>query len=98
MFVLKSTYEEEVRERQKAERVFMHLHEQHESLIDKHNRLVEKINEKGAGSDFLNGQPDNRFSKDDIKRLISLCHPDKHQGKEAAKQMTQKLLEIKKTA
>lgn len=37
----------------------------------------------------------SQFSKDEIKALVSLCHPDKHNGKESAKNMTAKLLDIK---
>lgn len=38
---------------------------------------------------------DYQFSKEDIKRLITLCHPDKHGGKEMAKEMTQKLIRLR---
>lgn len=38
------------------------------------------------------------FSKEEIERLIRLCHPDRHEGirQVAATEMTQKLLTIKK--
>lgn len=36
-----------------------------------------------------------QLSADDIKRLLLLCHPDKHGGKESAVQMTQKLLSLR---
>lgn len=35
------------------------------------------------------------LSTGDIKRLISLCHPDKHGGKPMAVEMTQKLLSLR---
>lgn len=35
------------------------------------------------------------LSTEDIKRLISLCHPDKHGGKPMAVEMTQKLLSLR---
>lgn len=37
-----------------------------------------------------------QFSQEEIKRLIRLCHPDKHNGSEAAHSITQKLLEMRK--
>jgi len=37
----------------------------------------------------------NPFSQEDIKRLIMLCHPDKHGGKKMAEDMTKKLLTIR---
>lgn len=35
------------------------------------------------------------FSGDEINSLISLCHPDKHGGKDSAHRMTQRLLELR---
>ena len=37
----------------------------------------------------------NEFSDAEIKSLISLCHPDKHGGREVANEITKKLLAIK---
>lgn len=36
------------------------------------------------------------FTPDEIKTLITLCHPDKHGGKDSAHRMTQKLLQLRK--
>lgn len=36
-----------------------------------------------------------QFSKAEIKSLISLCHPDKHNGKVSANTMTAKLVEMR---
>lgn len=33
---------------------------------------------------------------DDIKRLLQLCHPDKHNGSQTANDMTRKLLALRK--
>lgn len=68
-----------------------------EDLANKWSDLVDQINAKG-GQNFLdnavlNSQP--QFSQEDIRRLISLCHPDKHDGKQIAVEMTQKLLQLK---
>lgn len=38
----------------------------------------------------------SQFSQDEIKALIRLCHPDKHNGSEAATRLTGKLLEMRK--
>lgn len=35
------------------------------------------------------------FTSDEIKSLITLCHPDKHNGKLIATQLTQRLLELR---
>lgn len=37
-----------------------------------------------------------QFSQDEIRSLLMLVHPDKHDGKESAKVMTQKLLRMRK--
>ncbi len=58
----------------------------------KYNQLVSFINSKGGQAFLDNGI---HFNDTDIKRLISLCHPDKHNNRNAAKEMTQRLLELK---
>ncbi len=67
----------------------------YEALIKEHNELIRHINEKG-GEQFLKEgsiHPQGiQISKDDLKVLIQLCHPDKHGGKESAVEITKKLL------
>lgn len=88
MFVLKSTYEGALyaldEERSK-----------YSELARSYNRLIEKINEKG-GHDFLdNATIGIGFTKDEIGKLINLCHPDKHDGKKISTEMTAKLLKLR---
>jgi len=87
MLVLRSTYNS--------------LHVEHcllqmkyDKLLAQWNELVGQINAKG-GRDFLDGSGFPRLSKDDITRLLQLCHPDKHGGKPQAVDMTQKLLRLR---
>ena len=54
--------------------------------------LVTRINEMG-GQKFLDGEA--QLDQSEIKKLISLCHPDKHNGKVVATEMTQRLLELR---
>jgi hypothetical protein len=37
-----------------------------------------------------------QLTQEDIKRMLMLCHPDKHDGKQAAVEMTQKLLAMRR--
>lgn len=39
--------------------------------------------------------PSVSLSQAEIRQLISLCHPDRHGGKQAAVQMTQRLLQMR---
>lgn len=70
------------------------------SLLDEFNKLVDVINKKG-GKQFLDhgvlpqNLPD-QFSQEEIRTLINLCHPDKHNGKESAVEITKKLLNLRK--
>ena len=68
-------------------------------LISEWNILVRRINARG-GSDFLNSDaPKNTeqmFSEDELKKLLSLCHPDKHGGKKSANDITAKIISIRK--
>lgn len=65
----------------------------HAALLREWNALVRRINAKG-GEAFLNGNS-KQLDDGDIKRLLMLCHPDKHGGKEMAHEMTQKLLALR---
>lgn len=60
------------------------------------NCLIDLINKKG-GQEFLDkaklGNKD--FTKEEIKVLISLCHPDKHCGSKKAEEITKKLLSMR---
>lgn len=41
-------------------------------------------------------RPGEQFTQDQIRSLLSLVHPDKHDGKESAVRMTQLLLKMRK--
>ena len=66
-------------------------------LADRWSNIVDLINSKG-GQNFLDNavlNPKPQFSQEEIRKLISLCHPDKHDGRQIAIEMTQKLLQLK---
>ena len=62
--------------------------------------IVEELAKSGKSVDDLfkwidgqeNKQSESAFSEEEIKVLIRLCHPDRHQGKQSAVSITQKLL------
>lgn len=103
MFILKSTHDRVVMGLQselleKVRRLSV-LTDTYDSLLERWNKLVGQINSKG-GEQFLEygqvstGSP--QLSDDEIKKLLSLCHPDKHGGKPLADEMTKRLLELRK--
>ncbi len=66
-------------------------------LLTKWNDLVETLNSKG-GEKFLEEakiRHAHPLSAEEVKKLISLCHPDKHDGSHVATEMTQRLLDIR---
>lgn len=87
MIVLLSTY-------QKLERKYEDMSDKYQRLLGKWNRLVTHINRKG-GQEFLQSTAKVQFTSDEIKKLISLCHPDRHQGSKIAGEMTVKLLKMR---
>lgn len=107
MFVLKSKYHalEQRLKRKEAEiasiEAKMHITQmKHSALLKEWNALINRINQKG-GRDFLNNgvipsKTTSGLSQEDIKRLLQLCHPDKHDGKQMASEMTAKLLALRK--
>lgn len=75
--------------------------QKYNSLLTEHNFLVRRINKLG-GEEFLRRariHPTTPARSDlslaEIKSMIMLCHPDKHDGKESAKQITQILLKLR---
>ena len=67
----------------------------YEQLLKEYNDLIKRINEKG-GETFLKhgsiGVKGLDLTQDDLKILIQLCHPDRHDGKKSAVEITKKLL------
>lgn len=87
MIVLRSTYD-------RLNLEFFGLQYKYAALLAQWNSLVEEINNKG-GKTFLKGTTTRQLSNEDIKRLLMLVHPDKHDGKPVAVEMTQKLLSLR---
>jgi hypothetical protein len=88
MIVLRSTYDRAIHR-------IAELEIQCHAMVIKWNGLVERINKLG-GEDFLQQRQTTGLDSEDIKKLILLCHPDKHNNKDIAHEMTQKLLELRK--
>ncbi len=66
-------------------------------LFNKWDTLVDRINDLG-GENFLDSATSsddvfkqNQFTQDELRKLIQLCHPDKHEGKPMAHEITSKL-------
>lgn len=90
MFVLRAKYNSLARDCLRLQRIA-------DELATKWSNIVDVINAKG-GQNFLDNavlNPKPQFSQEEIRRLILLCHPDKHEGKQIAVEMTQKLLQLK---
>ena len=90
MFVLKSTYK-----KLKEENLFLIF--KINEIAFKWGSLVDRINAKG-GEKFLSEAQLNKpaiLTDDDIKKLLFLCHPDKHDGSKKAEEMTKLLLEMR---
>lgn len=101
MIVRQSSYDALERQHYALVRAHNSLIDRYNNLIDEWNELVRKINERG-GQAFLDGtapnQQNNQFSEAELRTLLSLCHPDKHGGKESATRITQKLIAMREAA
>lgn len=97
MFVSKAKYRKVCEERDRALfRVTSEINDYNKLALE-YNVLLKKakeLKERLAIAEQGSNQGKN-LTKDDIKRLIALCHPDKHNNSEMATKMTQKLLEIR---
>lgn len=101
MIVRQSSYDALQRQYSTLERAHNSLIERYNNLIEEWNGLVRQINERG-GQAFLDGtmreQQNTQFSEAELHTLLSLCHPDKHGGKESATRITQKLIAMREAA
>lgn len=89
MFVRQSTYDAKCTE-------LMRLKADHYILLNQWNALVRRINDRGGEKFFAGDEKKNsQFTSDELTKLINLCHPDKHDGKPMATEMTSKLLLLK---
>lgn len=99
MFVTQAAYNRLSRELSSAIIALNTYKEAHTRIMNNWNQLIEIINAKG-GEDFLKHGSiggNNPFTPEDVKKLVMLCHPDKHDGKPMAVELTQKLLKLKET-
>jgi hypothetical protein len=89
MFTRTSKYNKLKAEKRQAEIKF-------ENLRLKWNQLVERLNRFG-GLTALETAAKNppQFSKDEIKKLIALCHPDKHANSPISNEITARLLKMR---
>jgi hypothetical protein len=73
--------------------------EQYNSLRKEWNTLVNRINKLG-GEQFLEQSAESsqstQFTDQELKRLVQLCHPDKHGNSQLSVEMTQKLNRLRK--
>lgn len=63
--------------------------------IEKHNVLVRRIN-RGEFARKVVQQTSTQFTKDELRSLLQLIHPDKHGGKQIAVTLTQKVNELRR--
>lgn len=103
MFVLQSTYDKVVRERNHEARGVIHWQIKHTELMSRWNQLVQRINDKGGEDFLLYGKIDktvaktvHQFTDDELRSLLQLVHPDKHGGKQSAVVLTQKINALRK--
>ena len=89
MFVRESTH-------RRLQQRYKELDRANDVLLDKWNALVRQINAKGGALFLEEGSvtPTKVFTQTEVRKLLQLCHPDKHDGKPMAVEMTQKLLTL----
>lgn len=92
MFVRKSTYDELRARFEASECARKHFFNEYQALRHKWNALVDRINTLGGESLFEQPQ----FTDDELRKMLMLCHPDKHNGKQMAVDITAKLNAIRK--
>lgn len=90
MFVFKSTYDKALRDSASANKTVLLYQQRYNKLLSEWNDLVTRVNR----GDYSR-TPAKQLESMDIKKLLMLCHPDKHGGKPMAEEMTKKLLSLR---
>lgn len=105
MFVLQSKYDALETDYKKVlknleahQRKLIEVSSKLDRLSNSWGKLVDEINSKGGQSFLDEAVMPNEIqglSPDMIKKMLQLCHPDKHQGKQLAVEVTQVLIKLK---
>jgi hypothetical protein len=64
-------------------------------LVRKWNHLVDQVNAAGGISALNRSTNQTVLTASDIKRMLQLCHPDRHRNSELSVQITQRLLALR---
>lgn len=99
MFVTKSRFNELQKELKIVYIEYNKKLNDYHRLMSKHFQLQNYYEQVMKELDDLRYKKENRlhnFSQEDIKILLTLCHPDKHGGNPKANEITVKLLELRK--
>lgn len=92
MFVLKSKYKSIEKTLAVSEDKLSEMRYAFNCLVDEYNRLVRKYNQNIDEQKKLRSGYRINIDESDLKKILILCHPDKHGGKAMAHEVTQKLL------
>jgi hypothetical protein len=99
MFVRKSKFDAVQRQREvnanaywQLQREYHALDNKHDELVERLNNLVRKVNDNG-GVEMIGKR--SQFTDSELRSLLQLVHPDKHDGKESAKILTQKINQLR---
>lgn len=99
MFVRRSTYDKVVAELESTKAELEACTKRYYDLCTRHTSLKYEILSYKAYVDFCRQELDNAtppLDDDMIKRMISLCHPDKHDGRKVAQEVTSYLNNLRR--
>jgi len=96
MFVRKAKYDEAKQKSERLETDNKVLRAKMNNLVTDYNNLIIWIRNRGGLEAIDSKMSKATFSPDEIKALIRLCHPDKHNGSTVANVITTKLLQMRK--
>lgn len=66
----------------------------HRAVVAERDRLRGRLALMEARLALSSCQPEPMFDRDDLRALRRLCHPDRHNGSEAATRMSQKISQV----
>lgn len=66
----------------------------YQHVVKKYNGIVEFINSRG-GESFLFSDQEKKLDDNQLKKILMLCHPDKHDGSKLSNEVTRLLISMR---
>jgi hypothetical protein len=99
MFVRRTTYDKAIKKASDAVNITEYYKFEYSKVLRQLYDVKFEVRALHARIASMNSQnKSTQFSAEEISKLIMLCHPDKHNGKAMANELTSKLIKLREAS